>query len=171
MPLLERLSRSWESHEDWLLRTYRDYTRHSWVLGMEAFETIRSYSLQAERLLRLELDRAGLSLVSGRVLIPYDIFFNEVPARHLGFLRTSSLTGGRPTLSVCTAGSILVVLPLRSRTQKPCFGGRIASPTNIMEWILSCTGTGIMRSSIDRIGRNPMCLAAPSGSTQFRTGY
>jgi hypothetical protein len=32
------------SHEDWLLRTIRDATRHSWLLGMEAFETIASYS-------------------------------------------------------------------------------------------------------------------------------
>ena len=47
------------NHEDWLLRTYRDYTRHSWVLGMEAFDTIRSYSPEAETLLRAELERAG----------------------------------------------------------------------------------------------------------------
>ena len=93
------------NHEDWLLRTYRDYTRHSWVLGMEAFETIRSYSLQAERLLRLELERAGLSLVSGRVLIPYDIFFNEVPARHLGFLQNLKPYWRTPD-AVCVHGGI-----------------------------------------------------------------
>jgi len=75
------------NHEDWLLRTYRDYERHSWVLGMEAFETIRSYSTQAERLLRAELEQAGLSLVTGRVRIPYEIFFDEVPASHLSFFK------------------------------------------------------------------------------------
>ena len=75
------------NHEDWLLRTFRDYTRHSWVLGMEAFATISSYSPESERILRAELERAGLSLVTNRVRIPYEIFFDEVPARHLGFLQ------------------------------------------------------------------------------------
>src|SRR5688572_4757575 len=32
------------NHEDWLLRTLRDFRRHSWLMGMEAFDTIRSYS-------------------------------------------------------------------------------------------------------------------------------
>lgn len=75
------------NHEDWLLKSYRDYRRHSWMLGMEAFETIRSYSPHAETRLRLELERAGLSLIIDGAPIPYDIFFNEVPARHLGFLQ------------------------------------------------------------------------------------
>lgn len=75
------------NHEDWLLKTYRDHTRHSWVLGMEAFETIRSYSQEAELILRHELERAGMSLVTERVRIPYDIFFKEMPARHLSFLQ------------------------------------------------------------------------------------
>ncbi|MGH9658564.1 MAG: metallophosphoesterase [Bryobacteraceae bacterium] len=35
------------NHEQWLLQTYRDYTRHSWIPGMEAFATIRSYSPDA----------------------------------------------------------------------------------------------------------------------------
>jgi serine/threonine protein phosphatase 1 len=40
------------NHEDWLLKTCRNHTRHSWILGMEAFETIRRYSREAEHLLR-----------------------------------------------------------------------------------------------------------------------
>src|SRR6516225_5543462 len=35
------------NHEDWLLRTLRDHTCHSWLLGMDAFDTIRSYSEDA----------------------------------------------------------------------------------------------------------------------------
>src|SRR6266568_4134167 len=35
------------NHEDWMLKTMRDSTRHSWILGMEAFETIASYSVEA----------------------------------------------------------------------------------------------------------------------------
>ena len=74
------------NHEDWLLRTFRDHTRHSWVLGMEAFETIRSYSPDAERALRRELKRAGLSLVTGRVRIPYEVLFDRMPVEHARFL-------------------------------------------------------------------------------------
>ena len=29
------------NHEDWFLRTLRDHRCHSWLLGMEAFDTIR----------------------------------------------------------------------------------------------------------------------------------
>ena len=39
------------NHEDWLLRTFHDHRRHSWLLGMEAFDTIRSYSAEAEHVL------------------------------------------------------------------------------------------------------------------------
>ena len=31
------------NHEDWMLRSYHDLTKHSWLVGMEA-ETIASYS-------------------------------------------------------------------------------------------------------------------------------
>ena len=93
------------NHEDWLLRTYRDFTRHSWVLGMEAFETIRSYSSKAERLLRRELDRAGQSLITDRVRIPYDLFFGLVPPSHIHFLENLKLFCS--TLhAVCVHGGI-----------------------------------------------------------------
>jgi serine/threonine protein phosphatase 1 len=93
------------NHEDWLLRTYRDFTRHSWVLGMEAFETIRSYSQEAERLLRVELERAGLSLVTDRVRIPYEIFFNKMPDRHLDFLRNLKTCWRTPD-AFCSHGGV-----------------------------------------------------------------
>jgi serine/threonine protein phosphatase 1 len=28
------------NHEDWMLKSYRDHTAHSWIVGMESFETI-----------------------------------------------------------------------------------------------------------------------------------
>ena len=31
------------NHEDWLLRTQQDYACHSWLLGMEGLDTVRSY--------------------------------------------------------------------------------------------------------------------------------
>src|SRR5689334_3767030 len=35
------------NHEAWMLRSYRDHTAHSWILSMDAFSTIGSYSVQA----------------------------------------------------------------------------------------------------------------------------
>ena len=55
------------NHEDWLLRTLRDHGRHSWLLGMEAFDTIRSYSVDAARRLREAASSAGAELyLAGR---------------------------------------------------------------------------------------------------------
>ncbi len=93
------------NHEDWLLRTYRDYTRHSWVLGMEAFETIRSYSPEAERLLRKELDHAGAGLITDKMRIPYGLFFELVPASHINFFENLKLFCRTPE-AVCVHGGI-----------------------------------------------------------------
>jgi len=35
------------NHEYWMLRSFRDHTRHYWLLGLEAFQTIASYSVEA----------------------------------------------------------------------------------------------------------------------------
>ncbi len=74
------------NHEDWLLRTLRDYTRHSWLLGMEAFDTIRSYSLDAAAALHDAASAAGADLLTGQIALPYEQFFAAVPPSHLDFL-------------------------------------------------------------------------------------
>jgi serine/threonine protein phosphatase 1 len=76
------------NHEDWMLRTLRDATRHSWILGMEAFETIASYSPDAAVSLRRELEGAGMRLITERVRIPYEIFFDLLPPDHLAFFES-----------------------------------------------------------------------------------
>jgi serine/threonine protein phosphatase 1 len=73
------------NHEDWLLQTLADPTRHSWVLGMEAFDTIASYSRQAAVELRSALEAAGPRLLTERVALPYDLFFSTLPNGHLDF--------------------------------------------------------------------------------------
>src|SRR5215472_14688572 len=50
------------NHEDWFLKTLRDHRRHSWLLGMDAFDTIRSYSADAVRIMWDALKRAGAAL-------------------------------------------------------------------------------------------------------------
>ena len=75
------------NHEDWLLRTLRDHRRHSWLTGMEAWDTIRSYSTDAERALRDAVAAAGLGFFLGMSALPYDVFFDAVPPAHLAFFR------------------------------------------------------------------------------------
>jgi serine/threonine protein phosphatase 1 len=74
------------NHEDWLLRTMVDYSRHSWLLGMEAFDTIRSYSPDAADALGKAVAACGAALFLERHELPCDMFFGHVPASHRAFL-------------------------------------------------------------------------------------
>ena len=93
------------NHEEWLLRTYKDYTRHSWLLGMEGFQTVRSYSATAAERLREEAEKAGSRLVLERVQLPYELFFDAMPAEHITFL-TSLQTFCRTPDAVCVHGGL-----------------------------------------------------------------
>lgn len=93
------------NHEDWMLKTLSDPTCHSWILGMEAFETIASYSVDAAFSLRQELERAGMRLITERVRINYEVFFDLVPRRHLDFLKGLTLYHRTPDV-VCVHGGL-----------------------------------------------------------------
>ena len=73
------------NHEDWMLRTRADYARHSWLLGMQPFETIRSYSADAELILRQAMRDAGLRLYRENCELPYGAFFDAMPESHRAF--------------------------------------------------------------------------------------
>jgi Calcineurin-like phosphoesterase len=74
------------NHEDWLLRTIDDFRRHSWLLGMDGFDTVASYSPEAADTLRRAAEDAGALLVTDHVPLPYEAFLDAVPAEHLKFL-------------------------------------------------------------------------------------
>jgi serine/threonine protein phosphatase 1 len=93
------------NHEQWLLRTYGDHTRHSWLLGMKALQTIRSYSTAAAAILRVEAEKAGLQLVMNSIALPYEVFFQAVPPEHITFL-TSLQTFCRTADAVCVHGGL-----------------------------------------------------------------
>ena len=76
------------NHEDWLLRTLRDYRRHSWLMGMDAFDTIRSYSPQAVEELRRAIEAAGRQIFFSREALPYQIFFDAMPKAHVSFFES-----------------------------------------------------------------------------------
>jgi calcineurin-like phosphoesterase family protein len=52
------------NHEQWMLRSLRDPSCHSWIVGMEALKTIESYSADAAQTLRDAVERAGISLIT-----------------------------------------------------------------------------------------------------------
>ncbi|MDB4324794.1 metallophosphoesterase [bacterium] len=74
------------NHEDWLLRTFRDPTRHSWILGMDAFPTIASYSSAVAERLRSAIEALGPTVVTECHELPYGEFVDELPEEHLAFL-------------------------------------------------------------------------------------
>ncbi len=93
------------NHEDWLLRTMSDHRRHSWLLGMEAFDTIRSYSREAATALRHAVSSAGAEMVTGEPVLPYDLFFDNLPPSHVDFFRELRLCH-RTSDCVCTHGGV-----------------------------------------------------------------
>jgi len=93
------------NHEDWMLRSYRDPTSHSWIIGMEAFDTITSYSVDAATQIRRAMEAAGMSLVMGKVELPYHLFFDALPPDHLDFFRNLRLYHRTPDV-VCVHGGL-----------------------------------------------------------------
>jgi serine/threonine protein phosphatase 1 len=75
------------NHEDWLLETMRDHTRHSWLLAMEVFPTIESYSPEAAQALKQAMrDLGPRALREESAELPYDLFFDAMPESHVEFL-------------------------------------------------------------------------------------
>jgi serine/threonine protein phosphatase 1 len=73
------------NHEQWMLATRKDYTRHSWLLGASAFATIASYSASAAETLRAAVDEKEELLIFDDVALPYETFFETMPESHTRF--------------------------------------------------------------------------------------
>ncbi len=76
------------NHEDWMLRSLRNPRSHSWLLGMEAFETIASYSTEVAVAFRQEVENTGMALVTEKAPLPYRLFFDLLPPDHLRFFES-----------------------------------------------------------------------------------
>jgi serine/threonine protein phosphatase 1 len=76
------------NHEEWLLATMHDYTRHSWLIGAESFETIESYSREAATQLRRKAEDAGPRLIMETVTLPYSLVFDAMPRSHVEFFES-----------------------------------------------------------------------------------
>lgn len=112
------------NHEDWMMRSYRDHTAHSWLLSMKGFATIGSYSADAEVVLRAAASKAGTGLYADDALqLPYDMFFEAMPAAHLQFFDSLRLTYDDPHGIYVHAG-FDTRLPLEAQTRDTLLFGR-----------------------------------------------
>ncbi len=116
------------NHEDWLLRTQKDYACHSWLLGMEGLDTVRSYSPEAERALREDVKEAGLRLYVDRYELAYDQFFDLLPEPHRAFFAALVLGFESPDCICTHAGLDPRVSKLADQTPESLVWGNAAFP-------------------------------------------
>ena len=91
------------NHEQWMLHSYRDPTRHSWILGMAGLNTVASYSPDIAAEIRQEIDAVGPRIVLETVSINYGRFFDALPPRHLDFFANLKLFHRSPAI-LCVHG-------------------------------------------------------------------
>lgn len=93
------------NHEQWMLRTMDDPKCHSWLVGMESLETIRSYSEEAEAQVAAALAELGARLFTHKLPLPYEYFFNAMPESHVRFFRELKPYYRTPDV-ICVHGGI-----------------------------------------------------------------
>jgi serine/threonine protein phosphatase 1 len=93
------------NHEDWFLRTLGDFHQHSWLTVMRGFTTVASYSEDAAEELARAVYKAGPSLILDHVALPYQLFFDALPAEHLTFFKELKLFHRTPE-AVCAHGGV-----------------------------------------------------------------
>ena len=99
------------NHEDWFLRTMHDYTQHAWLLGMEADETMRSYSPEAGEAIRAAARASRTSVHEGTCTLPYEQFFDALPPAHVQFFASLALSHGTPEC-FCSHGGVDPAVPI-----------------------------------------------------------
>ena len=113
-----------------MLRTRQDYTRQSWLLGMGALDTVRSYSPDAARMLRDACREAGLRLYLGGCDLPYDLFFDAVPPSHRAFFSQLALSFESDDCICSHAGLDPRVARLADQTREALVWGNAAFPAD-----------------------------------------
>ena len=119
------------NHEEWLALTMSDFTRHSWILGMDGLRTVRSYSTAAERDLRNAMREAGLRLYTEKVALPYERFFAVMPQPHLEFF-SSLLDSVTTDDCMCSHAGLNPRLPLTEQPPEAFISGNAAFPAEYL---------------------------------------
>ncbi len=93
------------NHEEWLLNTLNDPKRHSWFVGMDGETTVASYSQDVAALLKAEVQDKGIRLMTEKLAMPYERFFELMPPGHLDLLRSLVPYVRTPDV-VCSHGGV-----------------------------------------------------------------
>jgi serine/threonine protein phosphatase 1 len=115
------------NHEDWMLATKRDHTRHSWLIAMDAWPTVRCYSVDAERLLLEAVGESREPLYRIGQPLPYEAFFASMPREHVAFfasLQDSCLTDD----CLCSHGGVDPAVAIDAQTRHTLIWGAFPFP-------------------------------------------
>lgn len=98
------------NHEEWMLATLEDSTRHSWMLAMGGLRTVRSYSPHAATAIEDAASQHGGELYGGRVTLPYHLFADAMPAAHRQFFASLRLSHETADC-LCSHGGVDSAIP------------------------------------------------------------
>ena len=110
------------NHEDWMLKTRQDFCRHAWLRVMDAWDTIRSYAADTEATLRRAARDLGHQFYLDDVALPYELFFDAMPAAHLSFFEELR-THHRSADAYCSHAGVV-----------PAIGNLDAQPRHELVW-------------------------------------
>lgn len=116
------------NHEGWMLNSMRDYTRHSWLLNLEALNTIASYSASAAQVLRSEMEAFGPRLFTEEVRLPYELFFESLPTSHVEFFTTLPSFHRSPDVLCVHAGLNPAVPSMEEQNPRTLIWGDLSFP-------------------------------------------
>ena len=102
------------NHEQWLLRTLEDPTRHSWFVGMNGWTTVASYAPEVASELQAEVRARGFDLLKDKLALPYERFFSCMPPEHLAWLRGLEPFVRTPDVA-CVHGGARAGLPVEDQ--------------------------------------------------------
>ena len=92
------------NHEQWMLRSLGNPTKHGWLISMDALPTIASYSEEVALLMAKMVEEHGARLFTLRLPLPYGAFFDAMPREHLQFFENLEAFHAEPGIICAHAG-------------------------------------------------------------------
>ncbi len=92
------------NHEQWMMHSFRNPTKHGWLVAMDALPTIASYSNEVAILMAKALEEHGGRLFTLHLPLPYCAFFDAMPQEHLDFFEQLVAFHAEPGIICAHAG-------------------------------------------------------------------
>lgn len=104
------------NHEEWMLHTWANFSRHSWLLGMQPLDTISSYSPTAAETLVAAIADARIAIYAEKTPLPYNVFFDAMPEAHRTFFHQLADYHETPDCICVHAGVNVEATPLAEQS-------------------------------------------------------